>query len=53
VIILTRTHLDIEDVLDMTLLYRQTVLPILRSVYDLVRVGPKLRIPFVGFTIDM
>ena len=29
---------DIEDVLDMMLFYRQTVLPILGFVYDLVRV---------------
>jgi len=38
VIILTRTHLDIENILDMTLIYRQTVLPILETVYNIVRV---------------
>jgi len=33
VTILTRTFLDIEDVLNMTLSYRQTVLPIREYVW--------------------
>jgi len=49
VIIPTRAHLDIEDVLDMTLLYRQTVLPIHESVYDLVRVEINLSFVFLSF----
>ena len=50
VIIPTRTHLDIEDVLDMTLLYWQTVLLILRFVYAVVRMGVDLN--FIFFSVN-
>jgi len=49
-IIPTKTHLDIEDVLNITLLYRHTVLQILGSVYDLVRMGIDLN--FIIFLLN-
>jgi len=45
-----QTHLEIDDVLDMMLLYRQTILPILGSVYDLVRVG--INMSFIFLSLD-
>jgi len=48
VIIPTRTPLDIKDELDMALLYRQTVIPILESMYDLVRVRVDLSFLFLS-----
>jgi len=50
VIIPTRTHLNIGDVLDKALLYQQTILSMLGSVYDLVRVS--INLSFVFLLLD-
>jgi len=49
VIIPTRTPLDIENVLDIPLRYRQTFLPI-GYVYDLVRV--RIDLSYIFLSLD-